>query len=236
MTAITTDTTLGEVVTESPGAARVFERHGLDYCCGGNRSVDDACRSAGVETAAVLEELAALDAAPAPDWATMGPAELVDHLEATHHKYLHEELELLSELANKVAGVHGERHPELLGVRATYDELHGDLAPHLMKEEQVLFPMIRELAAADVAPSFHCGSLQNPISVMLSEHDLVGELLEKLRALTSDYKLPDDACASYTSLYQRLAELEADTHMHVHKENNVLFPAVLELEQRVASA
>lgn len=236
MTAISTTTTLGDVVTEAPGAARVFERHGLDYCCGGNQSVGEACQSAGIEADAVLQELAALEPAPVPDWAGMAPAELVDHLEATHHVYLHEELGLLSELAAKVASVHGERHPELLEVRRTYDELHAELAPHLMKEEQVLFPMIRELAAADAAPSFHCGSLQNPISVMLSEHDRAGELLEQLRSLTSDYALPDDACASYTSLYQRLAALEADTHMHVHKENNILFPAVIELEQRVGSA
>jgi len=236
MTAITTDTSLGDVVTANPAAARVLERHGLDYCCGGSRTLGDACESGGVEVDGLLGEIAALGSTPEPDWAKMGPAELVDHLEAVHHAYLHEELPLLDPLAAKVAEVHGERHPELAQVRDLYAELHADLAPHLRKEEQVLFPMIRELAAADDAPSFHCGSLANPISVMMTEHDRAGELLEQLREVSHDYELPADACASYTSLYQRLEALEADTHLHVHKENNILFPTVVEMERRFADA
>lgn len=236
MTAITTSTTLGDVVTANPAAARVLERHGLDYCCGGGRNLGDACEAGGVDVDGLLGEISALGPGAEPDWATMGPAELVDHLEAVHHAYLHEELGLLDALAAKVAEVHGANHPELVEVRNTYAELHADLAPHLMKEEQVLFPMVRELAGASSAPSFHCGSLSNPISAMMAEHDRAGELLEQLRALSKDYALPDDACASYTSLYQRLEALEADTHLHVHKENNVLFPTVIEMESRLAGA
>lgn len=236
MTATTTDTSLGEVVSAQPGAARVFQQHGLDFCCGGSRSLGEACESGGVDVDVVLGDLAALAPVPEPDWASMGPAELVDHIEATHHEYLHAELGLLASLAAKVAEVHGERHPELTDVYKTYSELQADLEPHLAKEEQILFPMIRELAAADASPSFHCGSLRNPISQMLSDHDRAGELLEQLRDLSRDYAVPEDGCASYSSLYQRLEQLEADTHMHVHKENNVLFPAVLEIESRLANA
>lgn len=163
-------------------------------------------------------------------WATFGPAELVDHLQATHHAYLHDELPRLTALADKVAQVHGGRHPELLDVQRLYGELRDDLEPHLAKEEQVLFPMIRELAAADTAPTFHCGTLRNPISVMLREHDRAGELLERLRAVTDGFVIPDGACANYTALYTGLEALEADTHLHVHKENNLLFPAVIALE------
>lgn len=165
----------------------------------------------------------------------MSAAELVDHIEGIHHRYLWAEMPRLSELADKVVAVHGANHPELVPIRACYEEIRADLEPHMMKEERVLFPMIRELSAADAAPSFHCGSLQNPISVMMSEHEQVGELLERMHELTGSYQPPADACASYTALFAGLAELEADTRLHVHKENNVLFPAVARLEAQFAS-
>lgn len=228
--AIDPSITLAELVTQRPALARELERRSLDYCCGGQRTLAEACAAQGLD---VDETATALDAAPGGEiapWATFGPAELVDHLQATHHAYLHDELPRLTALADKVAQVHGGRHPELLDVQRLYGELRDDLEPHLAKEEQVLFPMIRELAAADTAPTFHCGTLRNPISVMLREHDRAGELLERLRAVTDGFVIPDDACASYTALYTGLEELEADTHLHVHKENNLLFPAVIALE------
>jgi regulator of cell morphogenesis and NO signaling len=181
-------------------------------------------------------ELAAVEVdATTPSWAAMDVAALVDHLEATHHRYLWAELPRLSTLADKVVSVHAERHPELVDIAACVATVRADLEPHLTKEERVLFPMIRQLAGAESAPMFHCGSLANPISVMLDEHDTVGELLTELRALTNAYRTPADGCASYAALFSGLAELEADTHLHVHKENNVLFPAVLALERQVAS-
>jgi regulator of cell morphogenesis and NO signaling len=181
----------------------------------------------------VLGEIDALGSGPEPAWASMSVADLVDHLEATHHEYLHAELPRLSALARKVATVHGERHPELAQVASVYEELRGDLEPHLRKEEQVLFPMIRSMAVARTVPQFHCGSVGNPITVMLAEHDAAGDLLAELRSLTAGYETPADGCASYRALFDGLAELERDTHLHVHKENNVLFPAVLELEDKL---
>ncbi|WP_421117951.1 iron-sulfur cluster repair di-iron protein [Aquihabitans daechungensis] len=234
MTDTTTTRSLADLVGTAPDAARVLESFGLDYCCGGQRTLADACTARGVSPEAVLDALAALEPQPLPDWATMGPAALVDHLEQTHHAYLHVEMPRLSALAEKVAGVHGARHPELLDVRRSYEAIRSDLEPHLAKEERVLFPMIRELAAASSAPEpprFHCGSLQNPIAVMLREHDDVGDQLAELRRLTDDFRVPADGCASYRALYEGLAALEADTHQHVHKENNLLFPAVVALEQ-----
>lgn len=232
----TADRTLAELVTADPSAARVLERFGLDYCCGGGRPLEDACAAAGVDPATVLDALTATPAGPTPDWASMPPEVLVDHLEATHHAYLHAELPRLTELADKVASVHGERHPELVGVRATYAELRADLEPHLMKEERVLFPLIRELVASAGTAEPHCGSLETgPIRVMMMEHDRAGELLAELRLRTGGYEVPDDGCASYQALYEGLAELEADTHLHVHKENNVLFPAVIALEHAATS-
>ncbi|HEX4983051.1 MAG TPA: hemerythrin domain-containing protein, partial [Ilumatobacteraceae bacterium] len=121
-------------------------------------------------------------------------------------------------------------------VAACYEEARSDLEPHMSKEEQVLFPMIRELATASSAPSFHCGTLRNPISVMMREHDAVGELLAQLRQLTNGYVPPADGCASYVACYAALAELEADTHLHIHKENNLLFPLVLRMESQLSGA
>lgn len=227
--------TLADLVTQQPALARELERRSLDYCCGGQRTLAEACANQGLDAD---ETVAALSTVPGGDiasWATFGPVELVDHLEATHHAYLHEEFPRLTALADKVAQVHGGRHRELLEVQRLYGELRDDLEPHLAKEERVLFPMIRELVAADTAPTFHCGTLRSPISAMVREHDGTGELLGQLRAVTEGYVLPDDACASYTALYRGLEELEADTHLHVHKENNLLFPAVIALEAEASA-
>ncbi len=220
--------TLADLVTANPELAVHLDRLGLDYCCGGRRRLADAVEAAGLDSDEVLRALA--DAEPTPhadDWPTMSPALLVDHIESTHHAYLREALPRLSALADKVAEVHGERHPELPEVARLVVELRADLEPHLLKEERVLFPMVRELDGATVAPEFHCGTLANPIRVMSMEHDAAGDLLARLRKVTGEYAVPADGCASYTALYAGLAELEADTHLHVHKENNVLFPTVL---------
>lgn len=225
--------TLADLVIDRPELATTFDRLGLDYCCGGQRPLGDAVSEAGLEldtVIAALVETAPTEAGPVPTKID----ELVDHLEATHHAYLTDALPRLVELGDKVAGVHGENHPELIGLAKLVHEIRADLEPHLLKEERVLFPMIRELAAATATPSFHCGSLNNPISVMLTEHDSVGELLAKIRAQADDFQVPADGCASYHALYAGLAELEADTHVHVHKENNLLFPAVVEAEQALA--
>jgi regulator of cell morphogenesis and NO signaling len=235
MSVIETTKSLGELVTEHPVLARELERIGLDYCCGGRRSLADACETAGLNAYAVASELGALSVMGVPAaWAKLGAVDLVDHIVATHHRYLWSEMPRLAELAAKVASVHGGRRPELLEVQRLLDAIVGDLEPHLTKEERVLFPMISELAASTTVPEFHCGTLANPISVMLREHDQVGELLEDLRRETNGYNVPNDGCASYRSLYDGLAQLESDTHLHVHKENNVLFPMVLRLEQQRA--
>jgi regulator of cell morphogenesis and NO signaling len=229
---IAAEMSLAEVINTRPMLARELERLGLDYCCGGERTVADACARKGLDPAAVVAALSrfAADGADAP-WATMSVTQLVDHIETTHHRYLWAELPRLSDLLGKIARVHGERHAELADICHVYRELRVDLEPHLDKEEQVVFPMIRLLAGAQAAPTFHAEGLVEPIAVLLAEHDRVGELLAQLRALTHGYEVPDDGCASYLACYERLAELEADTHMHVHKENNLLFPAVARMDR-----
>ncbi len=243
MTDIDVDLPLGEVVNRVPGSPRVLDSFGLDYCCGGAATLSDACTAKGLDVAMVIDELlgAATDE-PSDAWLTMSITELVDHLESTHHDYLWNELARLAALTDKVVSVHRGRHPELAQISTCFNAIRSDLEPHLTKEERVLFPMIRELdpaaAAAEdstVAPSFHCGSIQNPISVMLTEHDAVGALLRRLSELTGGYQVPDDGCASYAALFAGFHELEIDTHLHIHKENNVLFPAVLKVERRLTS-
>ena len=225
----TTDQTLGDLVTARPAAARILERHGLDYCCGGDRPLTEACDAAGVDVGDVVADLDELAPGDPEAWAALPPPGLAADIVATHHAYLHEELPLLAALADKVLRVHGGRHPELAEVRRLVAELAADLVPHLLKEERVLFPAIALLAEGH--RDFPFGSIAAPITMMLAEHDRAGELLAALRAATGAYRPSADACASYRSLYERLDALEADTHLHVHKENNVLFPAVLRLAE-----
>jgi regulator of cell morphogenesis and NO signaling len=239
MTTIDVNTTLGELVTEQPALARELERHGLDYCCHGRRSLADACADADLDPAvfaADLEQAIRDGASRREPWADLEPAALADHIEAVHHGYLWAELPRLGALLDRVVAVHGGRHPELGRVAAAFAEVRADLEPHLLKEERVLFPMIRELARATTPPVFHCGRITNPISMMMLEHHCAGQILADLRTAADGFCVPDDGCASYRALYEGLAELEADTHQHIHKENNVLFPAVVALEQRLTEA
>jgi regulator of cell morphogenesis and NO signaling len=232
MIAIKAETTLGDVVGEHPHLAQELEQRGLDYCCGGGRTLAEACRAAGLDAGTVVADLTAVDPPNEGEaWSDLGPAELADHIEAVHHWYLWEELPRLTALGHKAALVHGDRHPELADVLVALAALRAELEPHLVKEERVLFPMIHELARAQEQPSFHCGSITNPISVMMREHDRAGELLRRLQVVTDGYRPPADACASYRAFYDGLRQLELDTHMHVHKENHALFPAVVQLEQ-----
>ena len=219
--------TLGDIVAGNPATARALDRLGLDYCCHGQRSLESACAEAGLDPVAVLAELGAIGPGGDTSWARLEPPALADHIVESHHRYLKEELPLLDALAEKVLAVHGERHPELAGVRALVREIRSDMEPHLVKEERILFPAIHDLAGG--RRDFPFGTVANPVRMMLFEHDRAGDLLAALRAATGGYAVPEDACASYRSLYERLEALEADTHVHIHKENHTLFPAALRM-------
>jgi regulator of cell morphogenesis and NO signaling len=236
MSPIDPSVALGDLVTRDPALAPRFEALGLDYCCGGARSLAEACADTGLALDDVVRQLGE-SPAPAPEeWTAMGVPALVDHIEATHHVYLSEALPRMAALADRVLDVHGARHQELAEIARLVHELRAELVPHLSKEEQVLFPMIRRLYASQTVPTFHCGTLRNPIQMMEFEHDRAGELLARIRSLTSAHPMPSDGCASYHALHVGLTELEADTHLHIHKENNVLFPAVVAEEARRSGA
>ena len=222
-------TNVATLVVANPATSEVFERFGIDYCCHGQRPLAEACADAGVDEAEVQ---AALDAVGAHRSSTVpcDVAGLIGHVVATHHTYLRRALPRLQALSAKVVAAHAAAHPEVVDVQRTLEALSADLLPHLMKEERVLFPLAIELLGAVEEPSFHCGSVMNPIRVMHAEHDEVGSLLATLRRQTGGYRPPRDACPTWIAFYAGLEELEADTHRHVHLENNVLFPEVIALE------
>jgi regulator of cell morphogenesis and NO signaling len=233
MTTLDGQATVGQLVRERPSRARVFERLGIDYCCGGKTPLDRACRAGGLDLARVLRELADEDARPEADpvdWSTATLGALADHIEATHHAYLRRELPRLERLAEKVAAAHGARHPELLDVLAVFSALKSELESHMLKEEWALFPMVRLLDGATAPPRSPCGSVADPIAAMEHEHDDAGAALARLRSLTGGYTPPAGACNTYRALLDGLADLEADLHLHVHKENNILFPKARDAE------
>jgi regulator of cell morphogenesis and NO signaling len=231
MTAVSGDARVADLVLERPSRSRVFERFGIDYCCGGKKALAAACADRGVDLDEVT--MALDDPGPAEaddvDWRCRPLSELCDHIVNHHHAYLRDELPPMRLLVDKVATAHGSAHPELLDIRATFAATADELEQHMVKEEQVLFPACVALEAGDEA-GFAFGSVENPIGVMLHEHDEVAAGLVELRALTHSYEVPGDACASYRSMLDRLHTLEVDTHRHVHEENNVLFPRAIDLE------
>ena len=236
---ITTGTTVREVATELPQSTRLFEALKIDYCCGGNKPLSEACASAGVDVDEVMEMLSKVTQSDSENAATMdfqnaSIPQLTTHILDTHHVFTKSELERLETLTTKVIGVHSANHPELIRLGELFKLLSDDLKPHMFKEEQVLFPYILAMVRADenhqARPFAPFGTVNNPIRMMMREHDNAGEILREVRALTSDYKAPADACISYQTLYQALENLEKDLHQHIHLENNILFPKALDLE------
>lgn len=233
--ASTATKTVRELAVEVPNATRVFEKLGIDYCCGGHQPLEEACARANLSLEQVLGALEQGPEAPgtvsARDWNTAPLAELVDHIIDRHHTYVKNEIPRLQALIAKVVGVHGKNHPELRPVQAAFGELANELAAHMMKEERVLFPYVKQMASdAGGGPSCF-GSVQNPIRMMMFEHDNAGQKLREIRQATREYTLPPDACFSYGTLFSALMDFEQDLHQHIHLENNILFPRAVALEQ-----
>lgn len=223
--------TVGRLVVEHPARARVFEEFDIDYCCGGKRTLGDACAQRGIDPAVVVRRLEAVDAGPlqsGENWAIAPAGELCDHIVASHHAFLRRELPRVRRLVEKIARVHGDRHPELVKLSQVYQSFASDLDCHMDKEEQVLFPIIKRLADADMKPS---RNILAPVRVMEAEHDEAGHALALMRQLTNGFQPPEDACNTYRAAFAGLQDIEIDLHQHVHLENNVLFP---QLEQMVA--
>ena len=235
-TPFTIHTPINDFIAEEVKRTGVFEDLDIDSCCGGHRTLAEACAEKGIDPSAVLKRLTDIppeniSTPTAMDGMDGSLSEAVDHLLQTHHTYLKEALPRLAALLEKVVNAHVERHPELNTVQELFGEVRADLEPHLMKEEQVLFPMIKQLESSGGSAELDCGPLQNPIQVMLAEHERVLNLFQRIRATTRNFQMPEDGCESYRLLLIGLDELEIDTLLHIQKENEILFPQAIALQE-----
>ncbi|MGE5106070.1 MAG: iron-sulfur cluster repair di-iron protein [Sphingobacteriales bacterium] len=232
--------TLGQIVAKDLSKARVFKKYGLDFCCGGKKTVKEACAEKGIDVTKVEQELQQAEKMPSSrplpygDWSLDF---LADYIVNTHHSYVKKNLPDIKAYAEKVMKVHRNHHPELARIHQLVEEINAELTAHLVKEEKVLFPYIKELVAAknNTQPllAAHFSTVQNPINMMEMEHELVGKNLDEIRKLSNNYLIPQDACASYSLLFRMLDEFEEDLHLHIHLENNILFPKALEIEKQL---
>ncbi|MGH9476843.1 MAG: iron-sulfur cluster repair di-iron protein [Terriglobales bacterium] len=220
---------VGELAVETLGAARVFEKMGIDFCCGGEKSLDEACRKKGLELNVVLQAIQDLQeteptAAPDQHWQSEPMQNLMTHIVSCHHQYVRTETPRIAQWLGKCVAAHGEHHPELHRMQRSFAAMSSEMAQHMAKEELILFPAIARTEAGQAG-----GNLAAPVKMMMVEHDHSGRDLEEVRRLSGDYTPPADACSTYRALYTALAEFEKDMRQHIHLENNILFPRALAL-------
>ncbi|MHA6696171.1 iron-sulfur cluster repair di-iron protein [Chryseobacterium sp. A301] len=233
----TLDQTIGQIVAQDYRAAAVFKKYGIDFCCNGNRTLEEATELKGTDVSQVVNELEHLGSSSSEsiDYKSWPLDLLADYVEKTHHRYITDKAPILLQFLNKICKVHGGRHPELFEVFELFEQSANELTSHMQKEEQILFPFIRTMMdsqrnhASLQAPSF--GTVENPVEMMMHEHDIEGERFRKIAELTNHYQFPEDACSTYQVSFRMLEEFEDDLHKHIHIENNILFPKALELEK-----
>ena len=243
---ITPKTTVRQIVGRYPQTRCVFEKHGIDYCCGGKLALEAAAKQVQANLQTMIDDLdAALKVPPderkpdEKDWYNAPVPELVTHILEVHHKYMHTALPNVRQLVAKVLLIHGPKHGEVLQpVARLYAALDSELTAHLEKEERVLFPMIlaNVAAASGKNPATaepNCRSVAGPIAQMQYEHEKAGAVLDELRQVTTGYTLPPDACLTFTALYEEIKRMEVDLHQHIHLENNILFPKSVEMEKMI---
>ncbi|MCB0461845.1 MAG: iron-sulfur cluster repair di-iron protein [Flavobacteriaceae bacterium] len=229
---------IAEFVAEDFRTAAVFTKYKIDFCCNGNRTVEEACNKKGIDSNVLVDELnAVLNTATNQtiDYKSWPLDLLAEYIEKKHHRYVEEKIPVLRQFLDKLCRVHGERHPELFKINELFTASAGELAAHMKKEELILFPFIKKMVKAKMengaiqSPSF--GTVENPIAMMMHEHDTEGERFREIAELTDDYNPPADACNTYRVAFAMLDEFEKDLHLHIHLENNILFPGALKLEQ-----
>jgi len=231
------ETKVKDIALSNPAARQVLETAGVDYCCGGGKSLQEACMRADVSAEEVLKRLRENSKDISPDetaWTSVPLSDLTRHIREKHHRYVRDAISRVQPLLDKVKARHGANHPEIADIQRLFTEVGREMIMHMQKEEQILFPYIDALQrSADgngtvEAPFFQ--TVRNPIQTMMQEHDAAGEIVRQMRKASSEYTAPADACMSYKALYQDLREFEADLHHHVHLENNILFPRAVEME------
>ncbi len=230
------DRTIGEFVAEDYRTADVFEKYGIDFCCGGNVSLSETCSLKGIDSGAILLEIDAAKSEPVErgrDYAAWALSFLADYIINTHHGYLNENMEQIAGYAHKIAEVHGANHPEVIEIAAIFDRIASDMVAHLREEEEVLFPAIRRIDAARKAGATpepkDLESIRACLAKLGPEHEEIGDAVHRIRHLSKEYAIPDDACNTFRLTYRKLREFEDDLHKHVHLENNILFPKAARL-------
>ena len=234
---LTKEKTIGEFVAEDFRAAQVFRKYKIDFCCKGDRTVEEACENKKYQAEDIYNELSNVANLQSGDidfnsW----PLDLLaDYVEKTHHRYVEENSTVLLQYLNKLCKVHGDRHPELFEITSIFTEISGELAAHMKKEELILFPFIKKMVNAkqkgEALETPRFGTVESPVAMMKHEHTVVGDLFVKIDDLTNNYQFPDDACGTYQVTYKMLEDFEKDLHTHIHLENNILFPKAIELEK-----
>lgn len=231
--------TVAELVTQNIETAHIFKKYGIDFCCGGGQSIAKACAKKKVDFATLEAELLR---AGEPDEKDYNYNQwdldiLTNHIIEVHHTYVEENIPLLLQYTDKVARVHGHHRSEVREIRELFQKVALELGPHLKKEELILFPFIKKLARAkkynQILPRPHFSTVENPIRMMEAEHEDSGELLRKIAMLSDDYTPPEEACNTFRAMYAKLEEFEQDLHLHIHLENNILFPKALQLEKEI---
>jgi len=229
---------IGQFVADDYRTAAIFSKYKIDFCCNGSRTIEEACEKNGLDSNMILDELhSVLNASTnqSIDYKSWPLDLLVEYIEKKHHRYVEEKIPVLRQFLDKLCRVHGERHPELIIINELFTASSGELAAHMKKEELILFPFIKKMVKAKLengtiqSPPF--GTVENPISMMMEEHDNEGERFRQIAKLTDDYNPPADACNTYKVTFAMLDEFEKDLHLHIHLENNILFPEALKLEQ-----
>lgn len=230
--------TIGEVVAEDFRTAAVFTKNGMDFCCGGHKTIKEVCEQKRVDGETLTQELGAVLSSKSDsniDFMSWPLDLLASYIEKTHHRYVREKTPILLQFLDKLCKVHGERHPELFEISKLFSACVSALSEHMEKEERVLFPFVEKLQLAkstgrplERAPF---GTVMNPISMMVHEHEAEGERLTKIAILTEGYNPPADACNTFRVTYAMLEEFEQDLHKHIHLENNILFPKAIALEK-----
>jgi regulator of cell morphogenesis and NO signaling len=230
--------TIAEIVAEDYRTAKIFESHKIDFCCGGNKNFQDAVDAKNLDPEKITDELISVkrqDSNGSLDFNSWPLDLLVDYIEKKHHRYVEERTPEIKRYLEKICQVHGGRHPELFEIQEQFNQSAGELTMHMKKEELILFPIIRKMVAAKQKnekinpPQF--GSVKNPIQAMMSEHDVEGERFKKISQLSNNYTTPSDGCNTYFVTYSMLKEFEEDLHLHIHLENNILFPKAIEFEK-----
>ena len=223
--------TIGEIVAEDYRTAKVFEGHGIDFCCGGKVSLLATCAEKGIDLATIIEEIAAVKNLPverSQDYSSWELSFLADYIINVHHSYLKENTVQIAGNARKIAAVHGARHPELNEIATIFDRIAIDLTAHLKEEEEEFFPAIKRVdlqkKSGTTAAATDIEIIKNALKKLIHEHEEVGDAIHQIRHLAGGYAIPGDACNTFMVTYQKLKEFEDDLHKHVHLENNILFP------------